>query len=164
MFADMAKVHGAALFRRALASVKQHSDAWDLVQDAFERTLRSRPPIQDHEDLRRWLMKVLRNREIDLAREAATRAVANVHVDALPSREVEDQLEWQRVDPDRIPELLEKLPRRSRETLALMLDGVPGRDIARRLSVRYQTVATRAHRARQQLREIVQAAGLPSRS
>lgn len=49
------------------------SDADDLVQDAFERALRSDSAPDDTPSLRRWMFRIIRNLNIDTARKTRVR-------------------------------------------------------------------------------------------
>jgi RNA polymerase sigma-70 factor (ECF subfamily) len=151
----MSEVHGPTLFRFAHALSKQDSDACDLVQDAYERALRSCPPSIDDEGLGRWLTTVVRNRHIDCRRSMA-RMATDVDVSRLPAEGAEDLPLWKHIDPRLVSGLIEMLPPHSRETLRLALEGHRGEEIARRLAIKPGTVVSRTYRARRQLRGLLE--------
>lgn len=156
-FASMSEVHGPTLLRFAHALSKQDSDAWDLVQDAYERALRACPPSIDDAGLGRWLFTVVRNRHIECCR-ALARLATDVDVSRLPAVAAEDIPLWRRADPQLVSSLIDALPVHSRETLRLVLEGHRGEEIAHRLAIKPGTVMSRAHRARQQLRNLLEQA------
>ena len=154
MFDEMASLHGSTLYRWALVWSGQSSDAWDLVQDAFERALRHRPPVANDNELRRWLLKVMKNRHLDQCRAAAVRLVADVDVATL-ERPDDELPRWQCVDTATVRSLLPRLSPRLRVTFLLHIEGCSGADIARRLSVHPNTVASRVFRARRHLQRLL---------
>jgi len=156
VFEEMGSLHGSTLYRWALAWSGESSDAWDLVQDAFERALRHRPPVADDTEMRRWLLKVMRNRHLDHCRAAAVRSVANVDVATLPRPEEDEELpRWRCVDTATVRSLLPSLSPCLRATFLLYIEGRSGSDIARQLSIHPNTVASRVFRARQRLQRLV---------
>jgi RNA polymerase sigma-70 factor (ECF subfamily) len=160
VFDDMAVVHGPSLLNWALAHLGQLSDARDLVQDTFERALRARPPVADHQELRRWLFRVMRNRHLDHRRSAIVRSASDVDVDTLPEPEVEPEQRplWKRMDLETVSSLLPALSRPLREAFMLYIAGHSGNEIARRLLIAPNTVTTRVFRARRTLRRLAESA------
>lgn len=159
---EMAAVHGPALLKWALAHAAHPSDAWDLVQDSFERTLRRRPRVANQTEMRRWLFTVIKNRNRDRCREAAVRATSNVDVETLPDTDAEDIVFWRYVDPAVIQALVPALSPPLRDALVLQMEGLPGAEIARRLRIPANTVASRVFRARRCLQRMFQAQYAPS--
>jgi RNA polymerase sigma-70 factor (ECF subfamily) len=156
VFEAMGSLHGSALHRWALAWSGDASDAWDLVQDAFERALRHRPPVADDNEMRRWLLKVMRNRHLDHCRALAVRSVANVDVATLAQPVDDEELpRWRCVDTATVRSLLPKLSSCLRATFLLHIEGRSGSDIARRLSIHPNTVASRVFRARRHLQRLL---------
>ncbi|HLK92858.1 MAG TPA: RNA polymerase sigma factor [Polyangia bacterium] len=151
----MAEVHGPVLFKWALAQTGKPCDAWDLVQDTFERALRSAPGDVNESELRSWLFTVLRNRFRDQRRAARVRRVADINLDALPIAEPAEQPAWARVDMETITDCLPSLPPRVREAFRLHLAGHRAPAIARLLGIKTSTVAIRIFRARRRLHQLL---------
>jgi DNA-directed RNA polymerase specialized sigma24 family protein len=57
------------LFARAMRLARSHSDAWDLVQDTYERALRGQSTFQPGTNLRLWLMTIMYNLFLDKCRK-----------------------------------------------------------------------------------------------
>ena len=57
------------LFARAMRLARSHSDAWDLVQDTYERALRGQASFQPGTNLRFWLMIIMYNLFFDRCRK-----------------------------------------------------------------------------------------------
>ncbi len=158
IFAEMPYVHAASMLKWARARCRDQSEAWDLVQDTFERALRARPSVTDQNDLRRWLFTVLRNRHYDHCRSAEFRLIADADIERIPMGEAESIPLWRRVELSQVRALLPSLSSGLCETFNLHVAGVPTAEIARRLLIRPSTVATRIFRARRKLQDLVMAA------
>src|SRR5438876_6020104 len=70
-FETLARDHEPVLRSVALRLCRGPSDAQDLVQDTLERALRSWSALSRHDNLRAWLLAILRNRFIDSCRRRA---------------------------------------------------------------------------------------------
>ncbi|MEO6774835.1 MAG: RNA polymerase sigma factor [Kofleriaceae bacterium] len=129
--------------------------AWetdDLVQDTFERALKhlqaGRPaPTQ----MRPWLASILRNAFIDRIRR---KAVTFEPIEDTPSPELEAAPPWADVTLDEIRAALARIDDHLRLAFDLhYLQGLRYREVARRLGIADNTVASRLFRARQALRD-----------
>jgi RNA polymerase sigma-70 factor (ECF subfamily) len=129
-------------------------DPDDLVQDVFEKTMRSVPPIPDGANERAWLSRVLHNLFIDkLRRRNARREDPLDEPIELP---VEDRAWWHTLTVDEIRATLARLPEEQRMTFELFaFEGRSYDDIAATLGIAKATVGTRILRARQKLRELL---------
>lgn len=150
--------HQGALFQRALSLSGHQSDAWDLVQDTFERALRMLSCDYPREQTRGWLLLTLRNLFID--RERARRRQRNFPlVDDLAAPETPselDQAHWRRVEDEALERCLNRLDVRLREVYLLRAGG--GRSLAsigQELGIPLATAGTRLHRARARLRTLL---------
>lgn len=152
----MATEHGGTLLKWALARSGQASDAWDLVQDAFERALAKRPHLSGPGHLRRWLLAVMKNRHVDQQRARAIQNVADVDIDALPDLERREVALWRRVDMNAVTTAVSRLPALLREPLVLRMAGHPSHVIAERLSLKPATVASRMFRARRHIQRTLE--------
>ena len=59
---------GTILFRFSLVTLGNASDAEDAVQETFIRYVQKRPVLKDEEHVRAWLLKVCRNKCMDILR------------------------------------------------------------------------------------------------
>lgn len=144
--------HAPAL--RAVAAVlcRNADESEDLVQDTFERALRhlagAHAPVRN---VRAWLVAILRNAFIDRVRaEHATTA----DVDGCEAPEPDPQPAWADVSLADVRAACEVLDPMLRSVFVLhYLDGLHYREIASRLAVPENTVASRLFRARKALRD-----------
>src|SRR4029077_21107114 len=59
----------SVLFARAMRLARSQADAWDLVQDTYERALRGQATFQPGTNLRLWLMTIMYNLFLDRCRK-----------------------------------------------------------------------------------------------
>jgi RNA polymerase sigma-70 factor (ECF subfamily) len=158
LFRTMAARHTQALYSLALARTSDRDDAWDLVQEVYERALRRKPPVPDDRALRAWLVVVLRNIFIDRYRTVATRR-ADIDLEALPMPEPEPDQPcfWSNVSVEMIERLGEDLRPTARDVFRLHLKGLPVRVIATELGIPATTVSRKLFRARRKIRERISA-------
>lgn len=153
------RLHGAALFRRALRLTRAHADASDLVQDTLVRAVDHGLDASSTEDAKRWLFVVMANLHVDRRRRAGSRttlpldestlaAVAMIPTPPVPA--------WHAFDYDDVRRCLPRLDPRVREAFVLHEEqGLSLADTARRLSVPVGTAGTRVFRARRSLRALL---------
>ncbi len=157
---QVAHLHSKILFARALRLTRQHSLAWDLVQDTFERGLRHGAPGVPADNLRAWLMVVMKNLFLDQRRRQLRRATVLVDphdLELLPQTPVEndpdDDPPWRAISADELRRCMGQLRPAFRDAYVLhAVSGLSYRDIALRLRIPVRTVGTRLWRARNQLR------------
>jgi RNA polymerase sigma-70 factor (ECF subfamily) len=143
--------HIDRLYRMAYALCGSRQDAEDLVQETYERVLR-RPRFVRRETDIAYLVRVLRNTHLALARERANRPVT-----LLPS----EDLEWvESRGADQMAALesravfaaIRELPDPLREVVvAVDVAGLAYKEAARALGIREGTVMSRLYRARARL-------------
>jgi RNA polymerase sigma-70 factor (ECF subfamily) len=147
--------HAAFLLTQARRLCRNEADARDLVQDtclhALEALRRSDSPP---DNLRAWLVVILRNHFFSVIRQQRVRATAHAEIASQPSVEVGH------VDGgllyDRIARAWTQLPSRS-QTIAqqCLIDGDSQEDVSRRLGMTPGGVAASIHRTRAALRQSV---------
>jgi RNA polymerase sigma-70 factor, ECF subfamily len=74
--------HGDALFRYALARVRKHQSAEDLVQETFLAAWKSRERFERRSSEKTWLYRILSNKIVDYFR-AASRFVETTDIEEL---------------------------------------------------------------------------------
>lgn len=155
---DVMKADGKALLRRALRLTRQHADAWDLLQDTFERALTHAPARCSDASASRWLVVVMQNLNIDRLRRAS-RYPEVMMTDAMLATDPEvtsKHPDWRTVESSQIASCLGRLDARLREAYTLNVEqGLPLATVAARLGVPLATVGTRVYRARQRLRKLL---------
>jgi RNA polymerase sigma-70 factor, ECF subfamily len=139
-------------------------DARDLVQDTFERALRS-GIWEDIRSLDAWLARIMHNVFINRCRTAARRPSLETLDDnqGYPVRDEPGAPEpdtpepaWSRITVQDVHEALDQIEPMYREVYKLhAFDHLTYEQIAERLSIGRITVGTRLTRARKHLREVL---------
>jgi RNA polymerase sigma-70 factor, ECF subfamily len=143
--------HAPALRAAAAGLCRNAAECEDLVQDTFERALRhqasGREPVRN---LRAWLVAILRNAFIDRVRTEHPTA----EVDDYPAVEAEPPPPWAEVTLADVRAALAAIDGDLRAIFELhYMEGLRYREIAIRLAVPENTVASRLFRARKALRD-----------
>jgi RNA polymerase sigma-70 factor (ECF subfamily) len=153
--AELACSESSSLYRSAMALVHDPSEAWDLVQDTFERALRLSCDEVSSDGIRRWLFVTLRNLFIDRRRAAARKR----HVPLLDGLHLmvpettEERCSWRFVDDTAVEACVRAIDPRLRQVYELhVAQGLPLTTIATHLGIPASTAGTRLHRARRQLK------------
>jgi RNA polymerase sigma-70 factor (ECF subfamily) len=151
------------LFPLALRLCRDRADAHDLVQDTVERGLRCRAMFRTGDTPDRWMSTILRRIFVDAYRTRRRRARV-VPLDertawAASASPPENPGRWEAFSVEDVRRALSLVDPAWRETFSLFAFGNLAQDeIARRLSIPRQTVATRVFRTRGKLREIFESA------
>lgn len=129
----------------------------DLVQDAYVRAWRNFESLQDDTRVLPWLVRILRNCWIDACRKNMRSKVMSMAEVPDQPQPIDEPSPWQRVTVDDFHRAIEQLAEPFRSVAILHdVDQLTNADIARRLAIPYGTVATRLHRARKRLFELLQ--------
>jgi RNA polymerase sigma-70 factor (ECF subfamily) len=153
-FDKLVVVHGATLdvVARRLCGAGHASD---LVQDTFERAWRSFDALHDDACARGWLVRILRNAWVDQLRRRHLDIVQLGDL-AEPAALSEEPSRWERIGLDDVRLAIDTLDEPFRTVAVLHdIDGLSYSEIATRLQIRYQTAATRLHRAHTRMRELL---------
>src|SRR5688572_13289178 len=124
-FDEIVKTHARALFSRASHLTRERSDAWDLVQDTFERALTHRPADLPATKVRGWLFIIMQNLHLDRCRRATRHKRVALTEDVLsfvPHEEQGQPTYWQSIDLDEVRTCLDKLDPRLREPYMLQTE------------------------------------------
>ena len=155
-FGTLSQDHELALYRVALLHCRNAADAWDLVQDVFERALRKRPPVKSRQELRSWLIVVLHNRFVDGRRADGGRRVTSVDLEAIPAVAAhEPRPLWRELGMEEVLPLLPRLGSNVRDVFVLHVAGDDVSEIAKRLGLAPSKVSSRLFRARRQIGEML---------
>ena len=154
-FKNLVRAHSQSLYRYAFWLTKKDSDAQDLVQETFARAWKSLDSLRDEGAVKSWLTIILR-------REFVRKVTAN-KIDIVDDYDgdVDDftlDVDHQNKSDDQlwIREALMQLPLKFREPLLMQVYmGFSLDEIAEKLELPANTVATRLHRARQKLRKLL---------
>jgi RNA polymerase sigma-70 factor (ECF subfamily) len=145
--------HDAYLRGLARKLCRAHVDPDDLVQDLFEKLMRSQP-LPDIVNERAWLGRVMHNLFVDRLRRQLARREDPIErvVEAPP----DERVWWESLTEDAVRAAMTTLPPEQRETFELFaFEGQSYEAIANRLGIAKATVGTRILRARLRIREIL---------
>jgi len=149
---DLTREHGDYLRALARKLCRSQVDPDDLVQDLFERVLRTEMP--DGANERAWISRIMHNLFIDKLRRRAARPEQPAEVEvAAPPRE--EHVWWEALTEREVRAKLATLPEEQRVTFELFaFHGKSYDEIAAKLKIAKNTVGTRILRARMRLREL----------
>ncbi|HET6280669.1 MAG TPA: RNA polymerase sigma factor [Polyangia bacterium] len=150
------------LLSRARYLAGNEADANDLVQDTFERALRSERAPANTAELRPWLMRVLTNLWIDRVRSQAVRRTVPFMEETMGDvvfsvdNEGAEQDRWRRVSVADVAAALEQVPEPYQTAFRKhVFEHKTYAEIADELGVRAMTIGTRILRARRCIRRIL---------
>jgi RNA polymerase sigma-70 factor (ECF subfamily) len=131
----------------------------DLVQDAFEKALKSIATVDPEQNPRGWMVTILHNLHIDRCRKRARR-LPHVPCDdlPLPAPEPAEVHAWSEITGDDLRRAAARLPEDLRAVYVMFaLEGHSYTEVAAALGIPKATVGTRLLRARTQLKQILTA-------
>jgi RNA polymerase sigma-70 factor (ECF subfamily) len=156
-FADLTARHRGMLLGVAMrCCCRDRAVADDLVQDTLERAWKRFDALLDETRVVPWLVTILHHCWIDVCRKnLRSKQLSMDDVPELPIV-VEELSPWQQVTVDDYHRAIDQLHEPYRSVAILHdIDRLSNADIARRLAIPYATVATRLHRARKLLQELL---------
>ena len=156
-FDEIVERHKGAVFRAALAALRNREDAEDVTQETFITAYRKLDSFRGDSQLRTWLSRIAWNRSMDRRRRGRFRSF--LHLDEPQSVELPSQ----EPDPERatlaasvharVRRAIDLLPANLRDTLLLAsAKDLDYASIAELLGVREGTVKSRVFEARALLR------------
>ena len=150
--------HEPALRAAAAHLCRKAWETEDLVQDTFERALRflsagGAVPTNP----RAWLVSILRNAFIDRIRRSAVKFETMTGSDRqFSAPEPEPEPAWAKLSKDEVRAALVEVDPDQREVFELhYLQGMSYRDVAAKMGIPQNTVASRLFRARKALRKVL---------
>ncbi len=163
-FEQWVQAHTQPLFAFAYRLCGDRELADELVQEAFYQAWKCMDQLRDPQRSKAWLMQILRHCYARWARQRRRENLAQDNLAtqfARPDTGSVDQLAHR----DTLQQALDQLPERYRITFVLVFVGnMTCEEAARELDVPLGTVLSRLHRARQRLRETINALDEPDTS
>jgi RNA polymerase sigma-70 factor, ECF subfamily len=153
-FQELVDRYKDLVFALIARTVQDRSRAEDLAQDVFLRIHRGLPYFRGEARLSTWIYRIVANVCVqDHARPAAALALDPAIVDpSVPDRQFGD-LELR----DRLEKAIARLPANYRLLIAAhYLRGIQYEELAEALQLPLGTVKTQLHRAKQQLRRLLE--------
>ncbi|MGI8769964.1 MAG: RNA polymerase sigma factor [Acidobacteriaceae bacterium] len=163
--ADLVHEYSGTLYRVAFSVTRNAAEAEDVVQDTFLRVLKHRDELPGIRDARVWLVRITWNLVLDRKRRSKTRPenedIADL-VRVLPAKDMSAEkalIAGQR--HARVLALIDKLPRKERETLLLCaVEELSTIQVAAVLNTSESSVRSRLFRARRDLASLLRKEGI----
>jgi RNA polymerase sigma-70 factor (ECF subfamily) len=131
-------------------------DADDLVQDTVEHALRAVDRFDEATNLQAWLRKIMFNAAVDRTRERRRRPTAG-DVESMAAEEPAPPAAWSDVSIEQVRAAVRRLSEPLRTAYGLHADEhLSYLQMSARLGVPIGTIATRLHRARLQIRHLLE--------
>ncbi len=159
-FEKLVSAYAKDLYRYAYWLCKNPTVAEDLVQETFARAWKGMDALKDEKAAKAWLITILRRENARLYEKYQP-----------PFSELDEELvaEGEQYEPflmlekSELQQFIMTLPDDYREPMVLQIVwGLSGEEIATQLNLKLATVNTRLFRARQQLKNMVQAKRKPA--
>jgi len=152
---ELRRDHGEYLQGLARRLCRATLDPDDLVQDVFEKTVRSPSSIPPGANERAWLSRVMHNLFIDRLRRKHARREEPI-VTEVVAGVADEHPWWESLTAAEVRAAVAKLPDDQRATFELFaFDGKSYDEIAAALEIAKGTVGSRIVRARTKLRELL---------
>ncbi|MFM8173482.1 MAG: RNA polymerase sigma factor [Pirellulaceae bacterium] len=162
-FEEIVMQYQTSVYRALVGWVGHRGDAEDLTQETFLLAYRNLQGFQQRSSLRTWLLRIAYHQAISHRRKAARRRSLAPASDSMPAEALVDgridspseQLE-RTVDAARVHEAIRQLPEEYRDLIVLRdLQDLDYQSIAQTLEIPLGTVRSRLHRARVELKMIL---------
>ncbi len=160
-FEAIVRAHGPDVMRRALWLTHTADEAWDLYQDTLERALRNHSNRIPVEKVRNWLHIIMHNLFVDRWRAPASpsrRSLTDSLLAQLSTAEPVAEAWWWSLSQAEIARAMSQLSPRLHDVFSMHAQGLGYSQIAARLAIPLNTVATRLRRGRHKLRSLLVAA------
>jgi RNA polymerase sigma-70 factor (ECF subfamily) len=150
-FEALYDAHHRLVYGIALRMLGDASAAEDVTQAVFFKVWSS-PELFRSGNFAAWIVRVTRNRALDLLRSRATRNESELP-EALPEREAIEDIAFARIDAARVRAALAALPAEQREPIELgFFGGITHEEISRRSGIPLGTIKTRIRSGLRKLR------------
>jgi RNA polymerase sigma factor (sigma-70 family) len=148
--------HGAALWRLTAGYAREQADREDLLQDILVAILGALPSFRRQSSLRTFVYRIGHNIGITYRRRR-TRTPMAVPLDALASDAPSPESEAiASISSERLMAAIRELPHGRRQVVMLSLEGFDNAGIGEVLGISANNAAVRLHRARGDLRRLLE--------
>jgi RNA polymerase sigma-70 factor, ECF subfamily len=157
-FQELVDRYKDLVFALIARTVQERSRAEDLAQDVFLRIHRGLPYFRGEAHLSTWIYRIVANVCVhDLGRAAPAISLDDERTRARVTPSASDRQFGDLELRDRLEKAIARLPANYRLLVAAhYLDGVQYEDLAEALALPLGTVKTQLHRAKQQLRRMLE--------
>ncbi|MGA8535418.1 MAG: sigma-70 family RNA polymerase sigma factor [Candidatus Tumulicola sp.] len=150
-FESLYDAHHRLVYGIALRILGDAGAAEDVTQTVFLKVWNS-PNLFRGGNFAAWIVRVTRNRALDVLRGRATRNETDLP-EALPENEAMEDAAFARIDAERVRKALAALPPEQREPIELgFFGGITHEEIARRSHTPLGTIKTRIRSGLRKLR------------
>jgi RNA polymerase sigma-70 factor (ECF subfamily) len=154
-FEALYDAHHRIVYGVALRVLGDAHGAEDVLQSVFLKLWNS-PELFRGGSFGAWIVRVTRNRALDLLRSRATRNEGELP-EALPENEALEDVAFSRIDAARVRAALADLPAEQRVPIEMgFFDGITHEEIARRRNVPLGTIKTRIRSGLRKLRAVLE--------
>lgn len=158
-FEELANEHKDAVYRQMLRVCGNQEDAEDVLMEALLKAFRSLEQLRDSKTFRAWLAQIARRlcwqlREREAMAPLLQLSVMEESVELVQPGELQDvEVERQEIKA-LLWQAVAELPEEAREVYVLRdVEERSGEEVAERLGISLAAMKSRLHRARQALRE-----------
>ena len=137
----------------AMKIVKDEHEAEDIVQEVFARMWARREKLYDHHSLMTLIYTSVRNLAIDRIKHQAVEKAYQEGVSMEATTDLEAEMFAGEVYT-RLFEYIDRLPRRQRTTILLVMEGKRNAEIAEEMHLSVETVKRHKHSAIETLRDL----------
>lgn len=152
IYVETMEKHADMVLRICFLYMKNKADAEDMFQNVFLKLCESRPPYDDEEHLKAWLITVARNECRNLLRSFWRRNVTSTDQIVIPVKTKEDK---------GVISILLNLPTKYRDVIYLYyFEDYKINEISKLLRVKESTIKTRLKRGREILKNLLLQGGI----
>jgi RNA polymerase sigma-70 factor (ECF subfamily) len=156
-FEALYDAHHRLVYGVALRMLGDAAGAEDVTQAVFIKVWSS-PELFRGGNFAAWIVRVTRNRALDVLRSRATRSEGEFP-ESMPESEGVEEVAFARIDAQRVRNALAELPGEQREPIELgFFSGITHEEIARRSGIPLGTIKTRIRSGLRKLRVVLDGA------
>lgn len=156
-FEALYDAHHRLVYGVALRALGDAAGAEDVTQAVFFKVWSS-PDLFRNGNFSAWIVRVTRNRALDLLRARTSRNESELP-EALPEREGIEETAFAHLDAERVRNALARLPAEQREPIELgFFGGITHEEMAQRFGIPLGTIKTRIRTGLRKLRIVLDGA------
>jgi RNA polymerase sigma-70 factor, ECF subfamily len=153
-FEALYDAHHRLVYGVAVRMLGDAPGAEDITQAVFIKVWSS-PELFKGGNFAAWIVRITRNRALDVLRTRATRTESELP-ECLPENEAIEEVAFARIDAERVRAALAELPNDQRDPIELgFFDGITHEEIARRSGIPLGTIKTRIRSGLRKLRSVL---------
>ena len=156
LFTDIYQTYYKTVYYQAYHIIKCPFLAEDITQESFLKAYKKMDTLQDQVKIGAWLACIAKRTAIDFLRKQGRSAQLMSEDSACLIPDMHDPIEMIAVKED-VEQRISGLSENQRQILLLKVNkGLKEKEIAEVLSIKHNTIKTHLHRARKQLKDLVE--------